>query len=109
MQALTVQQQGPHHGNFFAHQFSRKTVLFLNLRVGPTVRPIELGHQGGVVIKHDLVDAVFIRTQRRQTTIDRQAHRFQRIQHHQRRERIKVMLGMRLVAHTPHTMSLPAA
>jgi hypothetical protein len=63
VQGGAVQLHGANQRYFFRHEFRGKLMLFKYLHITPTLRSVELGHDGAVVIQHDLVHAVFVRAE----------------------------------------------
>ena len=86
VQAFPVQCHGRHHRDVFAGQFTGKSLLFSNQRLGPAQWPIKLGHHGTVVVEHGQVNPVFVRAQSAQAAIHRQAQIGQGIQDPQWRQ-----------------------
>ena len=99
MQGLTLEGEGPHHRQLIGHHLGGERMLFLNLSIGPSTRPVDFHHHRLGIVQHHLVDAVLVRTEGTHAPIHRQAERAQRIQHHIGREVLVRVL------HTPQTRS----
>jgi hypothetical protein len=80
-QRFPVDAHGCDQRNLRVRQFLRKIVLFLNLRIAPAARTVELGDNGVRILDADLVDAVLVAVQRQQTPIGQQAGGVDGLQH----------------------------
>ena len=105
---LAIEQHGPHHRNFGCHQLGGEVVLFLNLRIAPALRPVELGDHRGAVFQLHLVDAVFVGRESGQAPVATQAHAVQRVKHQVGSEGFKgVEGGARGAVHGAIVVLLP--
>src|SRR5207244_7391451 len=68
--------------DFAPGELVREGVLFIDLRVAPAARPIELRHHHRAVFQPDLVDAVLVAIEAQQAPVGAQAGRGDAIEHH---------------------------
>ncbi len=68
-------------GYFALGELVYEGVLLEDLRVGPTVRPVKLGHVRRLAFHRHLVDAVFVAVERKQAAVAGHADAVERVEH----------------------------
>ena len=77
-----------HHRDLALVQFRGEGMFFEDLFIGPPARPVELGDDRSAVFDADLVYAVLVAVQRKQTAVAAQPQAFDCIQRDVRRQRV---------------------
>src|SRR3989338_2340311 len=91
MQRFAVKRQRGHDGNFALDQFLHKGMLFKYGSIRPAQWTVEFRHQRCAFFHADLIDAVLVAIERKQTPIAAQTDAFQRIQYAIRGECRKII------------------
>src|SRR5438477_8870531 len=75
----TAEHQRRDDGYFALGELADEGVLLEDLRVGPAVRPVELGDAGRLAFQRHLVDAVFVAVERQQAAVAGHADAVERV------------------------------